>query len=74
MLDITIRVTESSVHLKQIHQISVHNIARIGPGGDQCEYRVFLDGKDIGTVRHYRTDGAVRLTRDVMNHILKHAP
>jgi len=67
MLDITIRVTESSIHLKQIHQISVHNIAKLKD--DLYQYNIYFDGKHEGQVVHYRKDGALILSHIVLNYL-----
>lgn len=68
MLDITIRATKAGQnYIEQVHQISVFNIASLE--GGVYEYNIYLDGKSIGMVRHRRKDGALELTRIVMQYI-----
>lgn len=66
MLDITLRVTKSPVHLEQINQITVRNL---GPVKDEHMYMIYVDGVEYGRVKHRREEGALELAFKVLDAI-----
>lgn len=70
MLDVTIRVTKSPVHLEQIYHIAIHNVRESDVKPGLYIYRVYLDGKECGFITHARADGALALLSEAMDAVL----
>lgn len=68
MLDVTIRVTKSPLHLEQIHHIGIINRRDASPG--RCVYEVYLDGEKCGTLLHTRAEGALVLLDLAMDAVV----
>lgn len=68
MLEVTLRVTTSPTHLVQIHQIGIVNTTLVDTSGFTT-YDVWLDGEKKDSVVHHRENGALELTRIVLESL-----
>ncbi len=69
MLDITLRVTKSPVHLEQVNQLTVHNTGNVDQRTGETLYDIYVDGVYAGVVTHKRDDGALILSQKVLEKV-----